>query len=112
MTNDRREPRTTHFVRFPEPADPSLNLVDMLEIRGRTPTPIGGFRIKGFAGGGGQIACLGAGLHSRTLYMLFSFPMHAETLDAIARAFTDLAEIARRGPQPEPPPTAGAPAKP
>jgi len=89
-----------------------MKLVDMLAVRGQTPTPIGAFRIRGFPTVGGTITCMGTGLHSSTLYALFSFPMHAETLEAIAQAFTDLAEIARRGPEPEAPPTPGAPAKP
>lgn len=89
-----------------------MKFVDMLEVRGQTPTPIGAFRIRGLPSVGGTIACMGTGLHANILYALFSFPMDPETLEAIARAFTDLAEIARRGPRVEPPPTSGALAKP
>ena len=86
------------MVRFPEPVDPVMKFVDM---RGsydlRTPS-IGAFRIRGYPGSHGNIACLGSGHHKSTMQALFSFPMHVETLEAIARAFTDLAELARRFP--------------
>ena len=72
-----------------------------VDLRGsyelKTP-PIGAFRIRGYPGGLGSIASLGTGAHKSTLQALFSFPMHAETLEAIARAFMDMAEIARSHP--------------
>ena len=98
MNDDYPPPHFTHMVRFPEPVDPLMKFVD---LRGsydlRTP-PIGAFRIRGYPGTHGSIACLGSGIHKSTLQALFSFPMHAETLEAIGRAFMDLAAIARRCP--------------
>jgi len=95
MTDDYPPPHFTHMVQFPEPVDPAMKFVD---LRGscdlRTP-PIGAFRIRGYLGSHGYVACLGSGHYKSTMQALFSFPMHVETLEAIARAFMDLAELAR-----------------
>lgn len=98
MSDDYPHTSFTHVVRFPEPVDPAMKFVDFRGSHELKTPPIGAFRIRGYPGGPGSIACLGSGPHKSILQALFSFPMHAETLEAIARAFMDMAEIARSHP--------------
>jgi hypothetical protein len=94
MSVDYPPPRVPHMVQFREPVDPGATFVDMRGSYDLRP-PIDALRIRGYGGAQGNIACSGSSHSKSTLQALFSSPMHFDTMEAIVRAFMDLAELAR-----------------